>query len=71
MTISLRDKDSLIPVKVGDRVRSFRGGIAKVTGWPTNGRNRVWVKWHDSRMDTEYFPDVFNLEWYSQRVGEV
>jgi hypothetical protein len=50
-------------VKVGDKVTSFRGEVATVTGWPTTGWNRVWVKWDMDEDGTgEYFPNVFDLK---------
>ena len=51
------------PVKIGDTVKSGRGETATVTGWPNNGHNRVWIKWNDDSMGTEYFPHVFDLKW--------
>lgn len=56
------------PVKIGDKVTSFRGEPATVTGWPHNGHNRVWVNdwtgdWNEKTQDREYFPSVFDLKW--------
>lgn len=53
------------PVRVGDHVTSFRGEAYVVTGWPTNGHNRVWVRMlPDERgSDDEFFPSVFEMHW--------
>lgn len=46
-------------IKVGDIVTTFRGESVTVTGWPKDGRNKVWVKNADG--DTrEYFPSVID-----------
>ncbi|RWD43894.1 hypothetical protein [Mesorhizobium sp.] len=53
------------PVKVGDEVTSFRGEKYIVTGWEKTGRNRVYVRYPDETMSTEYFVSVFDLSWDS------
>jgi hypothetical protein len=50
-------------VKIGDKVTSFRGEKATVTGWPHDGRNKVWVRWDDAECGSEYYPTVFDLKW--------
>ncbi|ESY35743.1 hypothetical protein NKK48_01430 [Mesorhizobium sp. C386A] len=56
------------PVKVGDEVTSFRGEKATVTGWEKTGRNRVYVKWADDGIGSEYFVSVFDLTWDKPNV---
>ncbi|RWI47560.1 MAG: hypothetical protein EOR34_10435 [Mesorhizobium sp.] len=52
------------PVRVGDKVTSFRGEPYIVTGWAKNGRNRVYVHPEgDPKGETEYFANVFDLTW--------
>jgi hypothetical protein len=51
------------PLAIGDKVTSFRGEIHTVTGWSTNGHNRVYVKWGREGDIAEFFPTVFDLVW--------
>lgn len=45
-------------IKVGDIVTTFRGESVTVTGWPKDGRNKVWVM--TANGTREYFPSVIN-----------
>lgn len=55
------------PVKVGDVVPDFRGDNWRVTGWPHDGRNRVWVEaahgMESPAHTAEFFPSVFEFVW--------
>jgi hypothetical protein len=52
------------PIKVGDVLPDFRGDLWTVTGWPHDGRNRIWVKAAgESSHTAEFFPSVFELVW--------
>jgi hypothetical protein len=49
-------------VHVGDKVTTRDGEVATVTGWPSNGHNRVWVEWATGlHLTKELFPSVFDL----------
>lgn len=52
------------PVRRGEIVTSFRGEEWIVTGWPSDGRNRVYVMHaEDTKSTAEFFPSVFDLSW--------
>jgi hypothetical protein len=34
-------------INAGDKVKTFRGEVVTVTGWETNGRNRVYYEYED------------------------
>lgn len=76
---TLRHDNTGAIVKMGDVVTSFRGEKHIVVGWPTNGRNRVYVQLANDdgtpiltgKVDTrEYFPQVFDLRWHRDEDGE-
>lgn len=43
-------------IKIGDTVNTFRGDTVTVTGWPKDGRNKVWVMTPNGTR--EFFPSV-------------
>lgn len=63
----LVDKDTGLPIAIGDNVNSFRGEEAIVTGGTPphkeGSTGRVDVRWSGLDSSGSYFPSVFNLEW--------
>jgi hypothetical protein len=67
MTIKLFRAVTHTEVNIGDKVTSFRGEVAKVTGWATNGRNRVYVK--EDGYEAEYYPSVYDCYLATEPKG--
>jgi hypothetical protein len=61
MAIKLRHIETQKAVNVGDVLADFRGDRLTITGWPTDGRNRVYTRDEQGR-EREYFPSVVNCE---------
>lgn len=61
MAIKLYDKATGLEVRAGDTVTTFRGDAVKLTGYATDGHNRVYVK-AGSAQTREFFPSVINCE---------
>lgn len=59
--VFLVDEKTNLPLKVGDKRKTFRGDEVTITGWPSTGRNRVTVSLANG-MEIEYFPDVIGAK---------
>jgi hypothetical protein len=57
--VFLVDDATGTPIKVGDTRTTFRGDKVTVTGWPSDGRNRVYCRDEKGR-NVEWFPSVIN-----------
>lgn len=70
MAMILVHGDTMLPVKLNERVKSFRGEPYVVTcvtrGAPRHpgSTGRVEVRPLGSMMTTEFYPGVFGLKWH-------
>ena len=63
----LVDSQTKQPIKIGDKVHTFRGEECTVKGirkpFHPGSTGRVFVSFHPDEFDREYFPSVINAQW--------
>lgn len=60
---TLVNSETREPVRIGDKVKSFRGETCTVTGGTAPHKPASTGRVHVQEYSQEYFPSVFGLQW--------